>query len=138
MGDMTMQAAGAYLRVLRDEERLSQTAVAQQIGVDIKTIQRVEGGEGRVLAPTIAAFTAIVQGSADHIQQLILSPDKTSADGEALAHAWLSERQQKELATAARPLTAEQTQDALKRLADLIRDPAKLARFLREYDSGTT
>jgi transcriptional regulator with XRE-family HTH domain len=86
---MNMEAAGAYLRVLRDARGLTQGDIADQLGVSLKTVQRIEGGEGRTLATTLAAFIDIVRGSPQQVQQLIVAPNGTAEDGERVAQEWL-------------------------------------------------
>lgn len=85
-----MQAAGMYLRTLRDWEKLTQKDVAQKLGVSTKQVERWEKGDSDPSSTALAAFIELVHGSAEQVKRLILDKNATEEDGRELARRWLS------------------------------------------------
>lgn len=120
-----MQAAGAYLRALRDADGATQQEIADRLGISLKTVQRIEGGDGRTLAPTLAAFVTAVKGNAGHVLALINSVDATTEAAERLATEWHAEQAKFDQAE-----RNARTARAQALIAELEADPRKLDRLL--------
>ena len=92
---MGMEAAMSYLKALRDGRKISQRALADAMTlagykVDDRQIRRWESGRPEPSFPETMKLIELVQGSIDHVRELIDNPAATSADGEKLAYRWLS------------------------------------------------
>lgn len=88
---MGRQAAGAYLRVLREARGLTQQEVATQIGLtNYQQIYRIETGSHDTSATTLLAFGRAVGGQAEDIERLMLEPKATVMDGIMQAQARLA------------------------------------------------
>ncbi len=75
---MGLEAAGAYLRVLREAMGLTQTDVAQATGASLKQVWRWEHGKSEPLGLALAAFTHLVGGSPEVVQRLLLDAGATA------------------------------------------------------------
>jgi hypothetical protein len=89
---------GRYLQQLRDHARLSRAEVAAQVreltGTATNDVQifRIERGVLDTKGTVLMALAQVVGGNLAHIQQLLLDANATTEQGEALAKAWLAER----------------------------------------------
>ena len=94
---MKLQAAGAYLRTLREWHNLTQEDIARALGASSKQVSRWENGESNPSSTMLAAFCQLVQGSANHLNTLLTNPHVTELDGKNLAGQWLSQSPQRAL-----------------------------------------
>jgi transcriptional regulator with XRE-family HTH domain len=69
---MGMEAVGAYLRILRDAEGLTQKQVASKIRVASKTIERWEAGEHEPTLTNLRPYVRLVRGSLARVLQMLL------------------------------------------------------------------
>ena len=72
---MGTEAAGAYIKTLREAQKLSQTQVAALIDSNETQIRRIERGKHDALGTTLAKVVKAVKGSMNHIQALLLNDD---------------------------------------------------------------
>ncbi len=92
-GGMSMQAAGMYLRTLRERRGFSREDVAHELGTDKTQIQRVENGTHDTRSSLLLGFVRVVQGNTDHVADLMLNADATAEEGKQLAEQWLDQEQ---------------------------------------------
>jgi transcriptional regulator with XRE-family HTH domain len=98
MGRMGMQAAGAYIRVLRKHKKWSQAALGNKVGVTGNTIYRIERHDQEPEAATLGPLLMALGGRIEHFRQLLEDKQATKETGEALAMAYLSEQEQQQVA----------------------------------------
>lgn len=119
-----MKAAGTYLRMLREAERIGRGALARQLHTDDSQIERIEKGQIDTRGSLLFAFIRAVRGNAEHVMTLLLDAAATEADGRALAEAWLR----------AAPTDPEEQDErrrrALHLVDDLLADPRMLDQLL--------
>lgn len=70
-----MQAAMIYLRLLREEQDLSQADVAKIVGVESKQVYRWERGESQPLGGRIIGLTRAVRGRFEDVERLLNGDD---------------------------------------------------------------
>lgn len=58
-----MRALGSYLRALRLGQRMTQTYVAEQAGINLSTLHRIEKGETEPGGENVLNLVAVVRGS---------------------------------------------------------------------------
>jgi transcriptional regulator with XRE-family HTH domain len=74
---------GARLRVLRKARGLSQTALAQMLGVTFQQVQKYENGSNRISALTLLKLAAALEVEATDLLSDIGSDAAVGADAEA-------------------------------------------------------
>jgi transcriptional regulator with XRE-family HTH domain len=89
-GTMSMVAAGAYIRRLRNKLGMSQEDIARALETSQKQVSRWENGEHQPLGAKLNALVALVQGNMSDIMALLSNPSATAEDGERLADTWLN------------------------------------------------
>lgn len=119
-----MKAAGSYLRVLREAERIGRGALARQLNTDDSQIERIEKGQIDTRGSLLFAFIRAVRGNAEHVMTLLLDEAATEADGRALAEAWLR-------VVPADPEAQDERRRRLQHLADdLLANPRMLDQLI--------
>jgi transcriptional regulator with XRE-family HTH domain len=134
---MNMEATGAYLRVLRTRQHLSQGKLAELVGVTGNTIWRIEAGDQEPKAAQLAALLTTLHGRIEDIQKLISDKAATIRDAERLADEALSARERASLLALVD--TDEKRRSLLLRIAQLTDDPilaARLEGYLDALESG--
>lgn len=126
---MSVDAAMAYLRFLREAQDITQAQVARVAGVESKQVYRWERGESEPTASGLAAFVDVVKGKADEVLRLIRDPRATRIDGQSAAERRLAEIKQETYA-AVDALTDAEFAEAMTLYAQLAKDPKALMRWL--------
>lgn len=129
-----MSAISTYLRVLREEQKLTQAKAAAQAGVSSKTLERWERGVNEPSVSSLAQLIPILQGSIEDALHLLVNPHATAVDGEHVARQWLQQAQRQQTTDKAKNITSprsitsvDQTQleKVIERLrAESLSDPA--------------
>ena len=88
---MTMKAAGAYLRAMREHLGISQAEVARRIKASPSQIHRIEEGPGETRATLVAAMTVAVEADPEDVIRL-LAADNTAERGIELARVRIRNR----------------------------------------------
>lgn len=83
--NMGIKAVGAYLRVLREQQNLSQKHIALKLMVSEKQVSRWEKGTSNPAGVMLIHFASLVGGNLDDISSLLLSPTDIPDDGEISA-----------------------------------------------------
>lgn len=78
---MGMEAAGAYLRTLRERQGISQQFIAQRINKSQKTVERWERGENEPGLSDLQSYLDEVGGSVVMLVWLLLNENAKAADG---------------------------------------------------------
>lgn len=125
-----MEAVGAYIRALRQEQELTQVRLAELVGVSNNTIWRIEAGQQEPKGNQLAAILTIIKGRIDHVYELLSNALATKADGEAKAKQHLTTESVLALAD-----TDEKRIRLLKRIMVLSDDP-KLHQRIEDYLDG--
>jgi transcriptional regulator with XRE-family HTH domain len=127
---MTVLAATAYLKTLREARNLSQDDVAEAIGASMRQVGAWERGQADPASSSIAAYIRFVHASAEHVVSLLINPIATAEDGAQLAGQWLEESEQSYVRT----LDSTSIDDQLHELLDVLRafrsDPRRLGQVL--------
>lgn len=133
-----MVAAGAYLRVLREEHYKGRSELAAKLKVDHTQIERVEAGAHQQRGPFLFAFIDAVQGNPAHVMELILDSSADEEKGREKAREWLEET--KHLTPSEREALRKR---AIELIDTLLSDPALLneligygRRLLEEHRDG--
>ena len=84
-----MNAAGAYIRTLRERRSLTRDVVADRAGTSVSQLVRIESGEQETRGSLLLRIVAAVQGDARHVAELLLSETATVEHGRELAEAML-------------------------------------------------
>lgn len=132
-----MKATGAYLRVLRTRQHLSQGKLAEMVGVTGNTIWRIEVGDQEPKAAQLAALLTTLHGRIEDVQKLITDKTATTRDAERLADEALSAHERASVLALAN--TDEKRRSLLLRIAHLTDDPILAARiegYLDALESG--
>lgn len=128
-----MEAAGMYLRTLREARHLSRATVAAQIGTHESQLVRIEAGDQDTRGSLLLAFVNAVQGRADDVQRLMLDKNATAADGRQAADAILTQKERDWLAALAN--TDERRAALLRRVWELTNDAELRARIQGYLDA---
>lgn len=80
-----MEAAGAYIRAVRDAQNLSRADVHQMSGVHESQIARIEAGKQDTGYTSFFAVVAAIRANISDIQQLMMNKRATTEDAVALA-----------------------------------------------------
>lgn len=114
---MSAEAAGAYLRLLRNQQGLTQTALAERLKVAGNTIWRIEAGQQQPGGDLLAALLSLLKGSSEYYHTLL--QDKQATKDDAARYAKMAQ---------------SMTDEELERAVDLFRrlrnDPRALERWL--------
>ena len=78
---MSLVAAGAYLRTLREAHELSRAKVATLAGTHESQIERIERGGGETRASLLLSFAQVVDADLNDLTSLLLGTDLTKDDG---------------------------------------------------------
>lgn len=125
-----MEAVGAYIRTLRLQQKLTQTKLAELVGVSNNTIWRIEAGQQEPGGSQLAAILTIIRGRIDHVYELLSNTFATKADGEKKAKQQLTAESVLALAD-----TDPKRIALLKRIMILADDP-KLRQRILDYLDG--
>lgn len=87
---MSIQAAGSYLRVLREARGISRDAVARAANTSESQIVRIELGKQETRSSMLLTFVQLVGGSAEELAVLLLNTAADAAVGEQHARSWLA------------------------------------------------
>lgn len=125
-----MDGLRAYIRLLRQSQRVSQEQLADAIGLSRRAFIYWETGQTDdiKLTPIVKAI-AYLRAPIEHVQQLVAT-EATAAEGEQLAQAWLANDQQ--------PVKIERTPEANaidEVRAAIVKMRAELERLERKLDS---
>jgi transcriptional regulator with XRE-family HTH domain len=90
--DMSMRAAGAYLRLMRENLGISQAEVARRIGVSSSQVHRIEEGPGETRATLVASVAIAVQAEPEDILKLLSDENATEDTGHNLAKSRIASR----------------------------------------------
>lgn len=125
-----MDGLRAYIRLLRQAQRVSQEQLADAIGLSRRAFIYWETGQTDdiKLTPIVKAI-AYLRAPIAHVQQLVAT-EATAAEGEQLAQAWLANDQQ--------PVKIERTPEANATdevRAAIVKMRAELERLERKLDS---
>lgn len=87
-----MEAVGAYLRVLRDDTKLSREKAAAKAGISSKTLERWENGtsEHEPGVSNLKRLVIALGGSAKDAVHLLIHDKAKEYDGEEAARLWLA------------------------------------------------
>jgi transcriptional regulator with XRE-family HTH domain len=129
---MNLEAAGMYLRVLREQRALSRSRVAKQIGVNAKSIENWEFGKVDPPSSGLAKLLAVVRGSADDLMALLADQTATETTGREAAVRWLSREQQHDVDAM---VVKHGIDRVAEHLARKLRDPATIAEINRALDA---
>lgn len=129
---MNLEAAGTYLRVLRENRDLSRAKVAREVGVDQKTIENWEFGRVDPPSSKLARFLAAVRGNAADLYALLSDQTATEESGRQAAVHWLSHEQQSQVDAIIEKHGADRVAEHLARK---LHDPATIAQINRELDA---
>lgn len=119
-GGMSMIAAGAYLRTLREQLGLPREKVAALAGTNGSQLVRIESGEQETRGSLLAALIRAVKGNADQVMDLILDESATAEDGQRLALSWFTGEELAEIHAVADAIPDHKRQEALAILQELI------------------
>lgn len=119
---MSMEAAAAHLRKLRELRRMTQGELARAIGVHKRTIERLEQRAETIAANTFLNIVTVLKASPEQVTQLAVDPTVTIHAAEELAIAWFNRD-----STSKQPSDAEVQQNLDPRL----RMPSGVRVYLR-------
>jgi transcriptional regulator with XRE-family HTH domain len=85
---MTVQAAGSYLRVLREARGISRDAIAEAAATSVSQILRIERGQQETRSSVLLMFVQMVGGSTEELAALLLDAKADADIGEQRARAW--------------------------------------------------
>ncbi len=125
--DMKMQAAGAYFRALREYQQLTQSRLAELVGVTGNTIWRIEAGAQEPRGELATALLTVLRGRIEDLQALISDVNATADDGRARARGLLSQADRDSVLLSAS--TDVRRAALLRRIARLTEDPELRARI---------
>lgn len=97
---MPKEAAGAYLRYLREAHRLGRPSVANALLTSENQIKRIEDGAIDSRGSLLLSFCKAVGGNPTDLEYLMSIPETGPDDGRSLAQEWLNAQGQ--------PLTDEE------------------------------
>lgn len=87
---MGIEAAGAYLRALREGRGIGRGALAKELGIDHSQIERIEKGQTDTRGSLLLAIVVKLEGDADQVATLITSKDASIEDAQQMAQTWIS------------------------------------------------
>lgn len=87
---MSMEAAAAHLRKLRELRRMTQSELARAVGVHKRTIERLEQRAETIAASSFLSIIAVLEASAEQVTQLAVDPTVTTDRAEQLAIDWFN------------------------------------------------
>lgn len=134
---MSLIAAGAYIRTLREARHLSRAKLAALAGTHESQIERIEKGDQDTRASLLVAMVQAVRGNLTQIGRLLLTEAATADDGRQSAQAWLSHEEQRKSARFIRGMPDSQAAAMLALVERLRAHPEALLR-LRGYLDGLT
>jgi len=111
---MAKEAAGAYLRFLRESRKLGRPSVANRIWTSENQVKRIEDGEIDSRGSLLLAFCHAVQGNPGDLQYLMSNPKLTREEGKALATEWLQAQ--------TKPLTDDERKDLRSKIQDWLQN----------------
>jgi len=121
---MPKEAAGAYLRHLREARRLGRPSVANMILTSENQIKRIENGEVDSRGSLLLAFCHAVNGNAADLEHLMSNLQTTPVEGRKLAQEWLDAQ--------TRPLSDEERLAMKSKLVDWLQDSPDLREMSQE------
>lgn len=86
---MSTVAAGAYLRLLREDQKLSRRAVADALSTSDSQIERIELGETNTRGTMWFQVAELLAGNIVELAQLLIDGRADREDGVIAARAWL-------------------------------------------------
>ena len=86
-----MIATGAYIWQLRETAGLTRDEVAYISGTNNVQVMRIEKGQIDTRGSLLLAIVKNLNGSAEHIAQLLLDKNATAEQGRTLAQEWLAD-----------------------------------------------
>ena len=93
---MSLIAAGAYIRTLREARHLSRAKLAALAGTHESQIERIEKGDQDTRGSLLVAMVQAVGGNLSQIGRLLLNEAATADNGRQIAQAWLVHEEQRE------------------------------------------
>jgi len=121
---MPKEAAGAYLRHLREARRLGRPSVANMILTSENQIKRIENGEVDSRGSLLLAFCHAVNGNAADLEHLMHNLQTTPVDGRRIAQEWLDAQ--------TRPITEEERLAMKTKVLDWLQDSPDLREMSQE------
>lgn len=115
---MSLTAAGAYLRTLREKNDWSRSELADFVraageAANISQIEKIESGKINTRSSLLMIIIDLVGGDANHVKTLIRDQDATIEDGEILALHWITRRKVTQIQEQADAVPVEELDDAL-------------------------
>lgn len=117
---MSLAAAGAYLKALRENRGLSQAEIAAAVGSSERTVIRWEKGDSQPDASELMQFVNMVKGSIEQLYRLFLDDSTTVEDGRRMATSWLSQESITEIDRRIEEMSTEERETALKVLSKML------------------
>ncbi len=127
-----MLALGAYLRAMRVGQRLTQTLVAEQVGINLSTLHRIERGQTEPGGEIAFNLVAAVRGSYEDARRLWSEGDASEERGQQLAEQRLNRGELEQLDQLRVLFGDDEVAEAVARIAG---DRDLLAAILRLGDA---
>jgi transcriptional regulator with XRE-family HTH domain len=89
---MSTEAAGAYIKYLREHLGISQSELARRAHTSSSQINRIEEGKGETRASLMAAISRVLEASAEDLFSLLTEGSASEETGRRLAISWLDRR----------------------------------------------
>ena len=88
---MSLQAAGSYIRTLREARSLTREGIASAAGTSGSQVERIENGKQETRSSVLFGLARAVRGSVEQLQGLLLDEAATTDDGVTEATHWLAQ-----------------------------------------------
>jgi transcriptional regulator with XRE-family HTH domain len=82
---MSMDSVAAYLRTLRERQKISRAQIVGHTGASEQSIWRIETNDQEPKAELLVAFVDAVNGDIRHVYELLREKSSTAEDGMRLA-----------------------------------------------------
>lgn len=85
-----MAALGGYLRTLREEQHITRSGLAGDLGVDATTLWRIEEGKQEPSGSLLINLVAAIRGDYDDVRRLLADRNANEQTGKEIADARLA------------------------------------------------
>lgn len=116
---MSLEAAGAYLRTLREHQGLSRVQVADAAGTSESQLVRIEGGKQDPRGSLWFAIASVLQGSTEQLSELLTTRTLKADDGRRIAEDWLTRDQRRTIEQISSRHGNERVREAVRSLREL-------------------
>ncbi len=89
---MGIQAAGTYIRALREARHIGRGTLASTLGIDHTQIERIEKGQTDTRGSLLLRILHTLQGDPNQLMELIVDPNATHEDAQRMAKEWMERR----------------------------------------------